>query len=136
MTVADVLAAARSRITRYTPAEAAAADALIVDLRSHDERYRNGVIPGSLHVPRSVLEWRCDSTSGFANPLVAEAECPLILVCAEGYSSSLAAAALLDLGVREVGDLEGGYAAWSADGLPTIEAPPIDPGLPGMGEPC
>ena len=134
--ISQLLADARTRIRRYTPAEATAADALLVDLRSHDERYRNGVIPGSIHVPRSVLEWRCDPASGFANPVVAESDRPLILVCAEGYSSSLAAASLIDLGVREVGDLDGGFAAWLADGLPVIEAPPIEPGLPGMGQPC
>jgi rhodanese-related sulfurtransferase len=134
--ISQLLAVARTRIRRYTPAEAAAADALIVDLRSHDERYRNGVIPGSVHVPRSVLEWRCDPMSGYANPVVSEADRPLILVCAEGYSSSLAAAALIDLGVRDVGELAGGYEAWVADGLPTMDAPPIDPGLPGMGQPC
>jgi rhodanese-related sulfurtransferase len=134
--ISQLLAVARTRIRRYSPAEAAAADALIVDLRSHDERYRNGVIPGSIHVPRSVLEWRCDSTSGFANPMVAESDRQLILVCAEGYSSSLAAAALLELGVPDVGDLVGGYEAWVAAGLPTIDAPPIEAGLPGMGQPC
>ena len=134
--ISQLLAVARTRIRRYTPAEAAAADALVVDLRSHDERYRNGVIPGSIHVPRSVLEWRCDSTSGFANPVVAESDRPLILVCAEGYSSSLAAAALIDLGVSDVGDLVGGYEAWVAAGLPTMDAPPLEPGLPGMGQPC
>ncbi len=134
--ISQLLADARTRIRRYTPAEAAAADALLVDLRSHDERYRNGVIPGSIHVPRSVLEWRCDSTSGFANPVVAESDRPLILVCAEGYSSSLAAAALIDLGVPDVGDLVGGYEAWVAAGLPTMDAPPLEPGLPGMGQPC
>ena len=134
--ISQLLADARARIRRYSPADAAVADALIVDLRSHDERYRNGVIPGSIHVPRSVLEWRCDSTSGFANPVVAESDRPLILVCAEGYSSSLAAAALLDLGVRDAGDLVGGYEAWVAAGLPTMDAPPIEAGLPGMGQPC
>jgi rhodanese-related sulfurtransferase len=134
--IAQLLDVARTRITRYSPADAAAADALIVDLRSHDERYRNGVIPGSIHVPRSVLEWRCDPTSGFANPVVAESDRPLILVCAEGYSSSLAAAALIDLRVRDVGDLVGGYEAWVAAGLPTMDAPPLEPGLPGMGQPC
>ena len=134
--ISQLLAVARTRIRRYSPAEAAAADALIVDLRSHDERYRNGVIPGSIHVPRSVLEWRCDSTSGFANPMVAESDRQLILVCAEGYSSSLAAAALLDLGVPDVGELVGGYEAWVAAGLPTIDAPPTEAGLPGMGQPC
>ena len=134
--ISQLLAVARTRIRRYSPAEAAAADALIVDLRSHDERYRNGVIPGSIHVPRSVLEWRCDSTSGFANPMVAESDRQLILVCAEGYSSSLAAAALLDLAVPDVGELVGGYEAWVAAGLPTIDAPPTEAGLPGMGQPC
>ena len=134
--ISQLLAVARTRIRRYAPAEAAAADALLVDLRSHDERYRNGVIPGSIHVPRSVLEWRCDATSGFANPVVAASDRPLILVCAEGYSSSLAAAALIDLGVRDVGDLDGGHEAWVAAGLPTMEAPPIEAGLPGMGQPC
>ena len=134
--IEQLLAVARTRITRYTPAEAAAADALLVDLRSHDERYRNGVIPGSIHVPRSVLEWRCDSASGYANPAVAESDRRLILVCVEGYSSSLAAVSLIDIGVREVGDLDGGFAAWLADGLPVMQAPPIEPGLPGMGQPC
>ena len=134
--ISQLLADARTRIRRYNPAEAAAADALLVDLRSHDERYRNGVIPGSIHVPRSVLEWRCDPASGFANPVVAESDRPLILVCAEGYSSSLAAAALIDLGVQDVGDLVGGYEAWVAAGLTTMDAPPLESGLPGMGQPC
>jgi len=134
--ISQLLADARTRIRRYTPAEATAADALLVDLRSHDERYRNGVIPGSIHVPRSVLEWRCDPASGFANPVVAESDRPLILVCAEGYSSSLAAAALIDLGVSDVGDLVGGYEAWVAAGLPTTDAPQLESGLPGMGQPC
>ena len=84
-------------------------------------------------MPRSVLEWRCDPTSGFANPVVAESDRPLILVCAEGYSSSLAAAALIDLGVRDVGDLVGGYEAWVAAGLPTMDAPPLEPGPAGDG---
>jgi rhodanese-related sulfurtransferase len=134
--ISRTLADARARITRYSAADAAAADALIVDLRSHDERYRNGVIPGSIHVPRSVLEWRCDPTSGYANPVLVDRERPLILVCAEGYSSSLAAAGLIELGVRDVGDLDGGYEAWVAAGLPTMEAPPPESGLPGMGQPC
>ena len=68
--------------------------------------------------------------------MVAESDRQLILVCAEGYSYSLAAAALLDLGVPDVGDLVGGYEAWVAAGLPTIDAPPTEAGLPGMGQPC
>jgi rhodanese-related sulfurtransferase len=112
-----MLAEARSRIRRYTPEEAFA-DALLVDTRSSDERRRDGIIPGSVHAPLSVLEWRADQTSGYANPDLAGRV--LVLVCAHGYSSSLAADRLLRLGV-EAGDLEGGFEAWREAGLP-IEA--------------
>jgi rhodanese-related sulfurtransferase len=132
--IADVLATARARIDRYSPAEAAAAEgAVLVDLRCGDIRARDGIIPGSVHVPRSVLEWRCDPSSGYANPVLPGRR--LILVCEQGYSSSLAAAALRELGV-DAGDLEGGYAAWAAAGLPTrpcVES--TQAGLPGMGGP-
>jgi rhodanese-related sulfurtransferase len=105
-----MLAEARSRIVRYTPAEAAAADdLLLVDIRSEDERERTGVIPGSKHVPRSVLEWRADPTSEWHDPELAGRR--LVLVCQEGYSSSLSAASLVELGV-DAGDLIGGYEAW------------------------
>jgi rhodanese-related sulfurtransferase len=111
-----MLAEARSRIVRYTPAEAAAAgDVLIVDLRSVDERERSGVIPGSKHVPRSVLEWRADPTSEWHDSELADRR--LVLVCAQGFSSSLAAASLVELGV-DAGDLDGGFEAWAAAGLP------------------
>jgi rhodanese-related sulfurtransferase len=108
---------------------------VIVDLRSHDERVREGVIPGSLHVPRSVLEWRADANSGWSNPLVAGRDVELILVCQQGYSSSLAAASLQALGRSHVADLIGGFDAWRAAGLETIAAPPAPDGLPGMGGP-
>ncbi len=111
-----MLAEARSRIVRYSPAEAAAADdVLLVDLRSVDERARTGVIPGSKHVPRSVLEWRADPTSEWHDPELAGRR--LVLVCAHGYSSSLAAASLVELGV-DAGDLEGGFEGWLEAGLP------------------
>jgi rhodanese-related sulfurtransferase len=111
-----MLAEARSRISRYTPAEAAAdEDILLVDLRSTDERREAGVIPGSVHVPRSVLEWRADPTSSHHDPRLAGQR--LVLVCAQGYSSSLAAATLVELGV-DAGDLDGGFDAWAAAGLP------------------
>jgi rhodanese-related sulfurtransferase len=127
-----MLAEARSRIVRHTPADAAAADALIVDLRSHDERERDGVVPGSVHVPLSVLEWPCDPSSGWANPHLDGR--PLILLCAQGYSSSLAAASIVELG-RAAGDVEGGFEAWRDCGLPVVPAPPRPDGLPGMGGP-
>jgi rhodanese-related sulfurtransferase len=111
-----MLAEARTRIVRYTPAEAADTDdVLLVDLRSADERGRAGVIPGSVHVPRSVLEWRADPTCEWHDPVLTGRR--LVLVCAQGYSSSLAAASLVQLGVA-AGDLEGGFEAWVAAGLP------------------
>lgn len=136
--VADLLTDARSGIRRYSPAEAlarAAEGSVLVDLRSHDERERDGVIPGSVHVPRSVLEWRVDEHSGFANPHVAQRGLELILVCNEGYSSSLAAAGLRELGFSRAADLAGGFQASRAAGLPTIPAPRRADGLPGMGGP-
>ena len=106
-----------------------------MDLRSHDERVRDGVIPGSVHVPRSVLEWRVDPDSGFSNHHVVDRDIELILVCHEGYSSSLAAVSLRGVGHARVADLIGGYVAWRDAGLETIPAPPRPEGLPGMGGP-
>jgi rhodanese-related sulfurtransferase len=98
-----MLAEARTRIRRYTPEEARADhELLLVDTRSVDERERFGVIPGSEHIPLSVLPWRAEQLAGRR----------VCLVCAQGYSSSLAAATLVDLGV-DAGDLVGGYEAWS-----------------------
>ncbi len=107
-----MLATARARITRWTPEEAAAAgDVLLVDLRSADERARTGVIPGSKHVPHSVVQWRADQTSEWRDEELAGRT--LCLVCMHGYSSSFAAASLVELGV-DAGDLIGGYEAWVA----------------------
>jgi rhodanese-related sulfurtransferase len=114
-----MLAEARTRIARYSPVEAAAADGiLIVDVRTGDERRATGIIPGSVHVPRSVLEWRADPTSSSHDPSLRGMR--LVIVCAQGYSSSLAAATLVELGV-DAGDLDGGFEAWAAAGLP-VEA--------------
>ena len=126
----SVLARARSGIERYAPAEVADVDALIVDLRCGETRERDGIVPGSVHVPRSVLEWRCDAASGYANPLLVGRR--LILMCEHGCSSSLAAADLCALGV-DAGDLEGGFQAWVEAGLPVAPAPARADGLPGMG---
>jgi rhodanese-related sulfurtransferase len=111
-----MLAEARARIVRYTPAEAAAADdILLVDLRTLDEQQRDGGIPGAKHVLRSVLEWRADQTSEWRDRELGGRR--LVLVCREGYSSSLAAATLVDLGV-DAGDLDGGFERWAAEGFP------------------
>jgi rhodanese-related sulfurtransferase len=133
--IEQVLARARARIVRYAPAEAAAADVLLVDLRAQDDRERDGVIPGSFHVPRTVLEWRCDPESEWTNPRLADRSLPLVLFCSHGYSSSLAASSLVDLGFERAGDLEGGFEAWRDAGLPVAPAPPPGDGLPGMGGP-
>jgi rhodanese-related sulfurtransferase len=97
-----VLAEARTRIRRYTPDEARAdPELLLVDTRSVDERDRSGVIPGAEHIPLSVLPWRAEQLAGRR----------VCLLCGQGYSSSLAAALLVELGV-DAGDLIGGYEAW------------------------
>jgi rhodanese-related sulfurtransferase len=136
--IEEALAEARARIERFEPDEAHALaqnGAVLVDLRSHDERAHEGVIPGSIHVPRSVLEWRVDPDSGYANPRVAGHALQLALVCKEGYSSSLAAAELRELGFARAADLAGGFDAWRDAGLATIPAVPPPDGLPGMGGP-
>ena len=105
-----MLAEARSRIVRYTPEEVRAdPDLLVVDIRSHDERERKGVISGSKPVSLSVLPWRADQTSEWRDEELAGRR--LCVVCTHGESSSLAAALLVDLGV-DAGDLIGGYEAW------------------------
>ena len=98
-----MLAEARARIRRYTPEEARAdPELLLVDTRSADERERSGVIPGSEHIPLSVLPWRTEQLAGRR----------ICLVCAHGYASSLGAALLVELGI-DAGDLIGGYEAWA-----------------------
>jgi rhodanese-related sulfurtransferase len=136
--VSELLAEARQAIRRFEPTEAlarAVTGSILIDLRSHDEREREGIIPGSVHVPRSVLEWRVDPDSGFSNAHLVDPALELILVCHEGYSSSFAAAALRQLGFSRAADLAGGFQAWRAAGLPTMPAPPRGDGLPGMGGP-
>jgi rhodanese-related sulfurtransferase len=136
----ELLAAARARIERLEPrvawAEASQNAALIVDIRSQDERRRDGVVPGSVHVPRTVLEWRVDPAGEWRNPYIGGRERRLVLLCAHGFSSSLAAATLVELGFVRAGDVIGGFAAWLDEGLPVQPAvqPALDV-LPGMGAP-
>jgi rhodanese-related sulfurtransferase len=138
-TIDRLLADAAERILRLEPSEAfaaASAGALLIDIRARDARERNGVIPGALHLPRTVLEWRVDSDSAWRNPAVGGIEQQLILVCDQGYASVLAAAALVQLGFARAGDVIGGFEAWVAAGLPVVPAPAPPPGLlPGMGPP-
>lgn len=137
-TLDELYAAACAAIARLEPVEAHAAasdGALIVDLRSHDARALAGVVPGALHIPRTVLEWRVAPDSEFRNPFVGGLESRLVLLCDHGCSSALAAATLVELGFRHAGDVIGGFVAWQAAGLPVGAAPPRRNGLPGMGPP-
>jgi len=137
----DLLRDARAGLERLDPQEAFVAQgegARIVDTRSSDERARTGVIPGSIHIPRSVLEWRVDPDADPAvhNPHVEGLDQHLVLVCAHGYSTSLAAATLQLLGFSRATDLVGGFTAWEAAGLPVRPVPDDDPeAVPGMGDP-
>jgi rhodanese-related sulfurtransferase len=122
----EVVAAAQARLRRLTPAEAAQAvrdGATLIDTRDGDVRVREGTIPGAVHVPLSVLEWRVDPDSGHQSPALAGREDRLILICREGYSSSLAAVRLHDLGFTNTTDVIGGFVAWAAAGLPVTREP-------------
>jgi rhodanese-related sulfurtransferase len=135
-TIEELLADARRRISRFEPAEAllaAQAGALIIDLRTDHARERDGIVPGSLHIPRSVFEWRIDPASRWRNPEVTNDD-RLILLCEHGFSSSLAAATAVDLGFA-AGDVIGGFEAWRASGSPTAQPSrrAEDDALPGMG---
>ena len=124
VTVNDLLAAARARIDRLDPKTAQAAvesGAIVIDTRCTEQRRETGIIPGSVHVPLSVLYWRLDPASGSEDASLADPERQVILVCAHGYSSSIAAATLRDLGFARASDIDGGFEAWQAAGLP-IEA--------------
>jgi rhodanese-related sulfurtransferase len=120
--VDDLLADARAGLRRVGPVEAAAArrgGAVLVDIRPHAQRVREGEIPGALVVERNVLEWRFDPASQARLPIAAY-DLEVIVVCSEGYTSSLAAYALQQLGIHRATDLAGGYRGWHAAGLPTV----------------
>ena len=119
----EVLADARSRIRRLTPVEAAArqaAGALLVDTRPAAQRAREGSVPGALIVERNVLEWRFDPSSDARLPEATDHDVEVVLLCSEGYSSSLAADSLRALGLWQSGDVIGGFQAWAAEGLPVL----------------
>ena len=125
---------------RLTPDEAqeavSAQGALIIDTRTPTDRAREGVIAGSLHMPRTVLEWACDPASGYQNPAIQDFDQALIVMCNEGYSSSLAAATLQRLGFHRATDMIGGFRAWKAAGLPVqFSSRPPEAEIDGMGAP-
>jgi rhodanese-related sulfurtransferase len=115
-TIDELLAAARAKLPhRPTPTELPALQrdgALVVDTRPVEQRERDGELPGAIVIDRNVLEWRLDPASAHRIPEAGDYERVVVLVCNEGYSSSLAAATLQDLGLVNATDLDGGYQAW------------------------
>ena len=113
-TIHEVLDIARGRLARLTPAQVRVlwgTGAVVVDIRPAAQRAAEGELDGALVVERNVLEWRFDPASDAALPC-ADHDLQVIVLCQEGYTSSLAAAALQDLGIHRATDVIGGYAAW------------------------
>jgi rhodanese-related sulfurtransferase len=121
-TIDQLLAEARNTLPpRPSPPEAAAAlidGALLIDIREDDQRRRDGLIPGATVMPRNALEWRCDPASEWRHPAIHDHDQRLILLCNEGFQSSLAAATLQRLGLHRATDMAGGFIAWREAGLP------------------
>jgi rhodanese-related sulfurtransferase len=118
--VDELLSSARSQLVRLSPGEAfeeARAGSVIVDIRSDAERARDGLIAGAVVVPRNVLEWRLDPASEHRDPELARRDQRVILICNEGYQSSLAAATVQRFGLN-LTDVVGGFQAWREAGLP------------------
>jgi rhodanese-related sulfurtransferase len=116
-----LLEQARKALSRLEPAEAhraAASGAILVDIRPLEQRQRDGTIPGALVIDRNVLEWRLDPRSDFRDRSV-DGRRRVVIICNEGYSSSLAAATLRLLG-RDATDVIGGFQTWRQRGLPVV----------------
>jgi len=125
MGIEELLRESRKKLERLTPQEAdraLAAGALLVDIRSESQRARDGTVPAARFIPRNALEWRLDPSSPSRDPELAHADALIIVMCDEGYQSSLAAALLQTLGLSRATDLVGGFQAWRAAGFP-VEPP-------------
>ncbi|KAB1922067.1 rhodanese-like domain-containing protein [Micromonospora sp. ALFpr18c] len=121
-----LLEQARAGLHRLTPqqtVEAVRGGALLVDTRTETQRREQGDLPGAVVIDRTVLEWRLDPASAWRIPEATGYDREIILVCRQGYSSSLAAASLQTLGLRRATDMIGGVDAWLAAGLPTTDRP-------------
>jgi rhodanese-related sulfurtransferase len=125
-TIDELLADARRRLTRLDPAatlDAMRCGATLIDIRGDSQLARDGVIAGALVIPRNVLEWRLDPDSRHRHPHAPGLADQVIVMCNEGYQSSLAAATLQQLGFTHATDLDGGFQAWRAAGLPVQQFP-------------
>ena len=126
MGIDEVLAEARQGMRRLTPTECVAAvddGALLVDIRTESQRRDEGELPGAVVIDRTVLEWRLDPTSSTRIPEATSADIEVIVVCRQGFSSSLAAASLRTIGLHRATDMIGGTAAWRAEGLSMSDGP-------------
>ena len=120
-TIDELLADSRRGLERLDPTaarDAIRSGATLIDIRADAQIAADGVVPGALEIPRNVLEWRMDPASGHRHPRAPGLENQVILMCNEGYQSSLAAATLQRLGFARATDLEGGFQAWRGAGLP------------------
>ncbi|KAA9373774.1 hypothetical protein F5972_33980 [Microbispora cellulosiformans] len=123
----EILADSRRRLRRLSPEEAygrVQAGALLVDIRPAAQRAAEGEVPGALIVERNVLEWRFDPAQDARLPEATGYDVEVIVICSEGYTSSLAAASLHDLGLTRSSDVVGGFVAWRAAGLPATGGRP------------
>ncbi|ASW56341.1 rhodanese-like domain-containing protein [Plantactinospora sp. KBS50] len=121
-----LLARARAGIRRLSPRETLVArerGALVIDTRTETQRAEQGELPGALVIDRTVLEWRVDPDSPWRIPEATDHDVEIIVVCHQGYSSSLAAATLRALGLHRATDMVGGFAAWRDCGLPVSPGP-------------
>ena len=122
MTIEELLDDARSRLQRVSPTEARDAvesgGAVIVDIREKERRARDGRVRGAVEIDRNVLEWRGAPASEWRDERISDPSRELIVMCNEGYQSSLAAATLQLLGLPKATDMDGGFEAWRAAGLP------------------
>ena len=130
----EILAAARARLDRLDPERAHLAHrggALLVDIRPAAQRAAHGTVPGSLVIERNVLEWRFDPRCPARLPQAVGYDLRVMVICQEGYTSSLAAVALQDLGLHHATDVVGGFVAWRLAGLPVLGPnPPQRPSTP------
>ena len=121
VTVDDLLTSARARIRRFGPHETAAAcrrGAMLIDIRPTVQRRWEGEVPGAVVVERNVLEWRLDPVSAHRLAEITDHDREIVVMCSEGYASSLVAATLVELGYTSAADLDGGFQAWAKAGLP------------------
>lgn len=121
-----MLAEARRGVRRYTPAEtetARARGALVIDTRTEAQRAETGELPGAIVIDRTVLEWRLDPASAARIPEASGYDLEVVVVCRQGYSSSLAAESLRRVGLHRATDLAGGVEAWLASGRPLHRGP-------------